>query len=70
MPLFVCDNCKGIDNTACGGTYWSRMFAEDKRILCSECHTGKWKAPFPKRIATKELVDSIGRDNFKYTSGL
>lgn len=70
MPLFVCDNCKGIDNTACGGTYWAHIHLQDPRRLCSECHTGEWKAPFPKQIATKELIDSIGRAHFKYTGGL
>lgn len=28
MPLFVCDNCGCIDNTACGGTWWSRNMTD------------------------------------------
>lgn len=42
MPLFVCDNCESIDNTACGGTYWTRhinVWPEEVagRALCVEC---------------------------------
>lgn len=53
MPLFVCDKCHGIDNTALHGNYWTRLVDDDKKkfsgmILCSECHTGTWHGRFPK----------------------
>lgn len=55
MPLFVCDKCHGIDNSACGGNYWTRLIdvAAGKlgsaSVLCCECYTGKWHDLFPKR---------------------
>ena len=47
MPLFVCDNCGCIDNTALGGTYWSRNTdvwkPEDRgKALCCECAPKKY----------------------------
>lgn len=42
MPLFVCDKCCAIENTACGH-YWTRGYGylkdkeADKKALCSEC---------------------------------
>ena len=42
MPLFVCDNCKVIENTALG-KYWG-----EKSPLCSECGWGKWHGSFEK----------------------
>ena len=42
MPLFVCDNCGAIENTAFG-FYWARKrvnFNDDElngKALCSEC---------------------------------
>jgi len=42
MPLFVCDKCKAIENTALGH-YWARGLGyhkdeeADKQALCSEC---------------------------------
>lgn len=56
MPLFVCDKCNGIDNTACGGNYWDRLVKDDgnketsRMILCCECYTGRWHEQFTKRI--------------------
>lgn len=52
MPLFQCDRCLAVDNTACGGNYWSRLMDADAPtgpVLCCECHTGKWHDRFPKR---------------------
>ena len=44
MPLFVCDRCGCVDNTACGGTYWTRNQNEEYfdgikngEALCAEC---------------------------------
>ena len=42
MPLFLCEICKTIENTALG-KYWGK----DKK-LCSECGWGKWHDRFPK----------------------
>jgi len=42
MPLFVCDECKVVENTACGH-YWTRGQGfykdkdRDKKALCSQC---------------------------------
>jgi hypothetical protein len=48
MPLFKCDKCGAIENTALGD-FWG---AEEKR--CSECAFGAWHGAFPKKYATKE----------------
>ena len=42
MPLFACQKCQTIENTALGH-YWA-----EKEKLCSECATGKWHGKFPK----------------------
>ena len=42
MPLFVCQKCKCIENSALG-SYWGQ-----KKKLCSECKTGKWHGRFKK----------------------
>jgi len=64
MPLFICENCGCIENTALGH-YWSRKhvkFKDEKmndKALCSECTplefsdgsragNGKWHNHFPK----------------------
>jgi len=55
MPLFVCDKCHGIDNSACGGNYWDRLLKDGLKetsgmILCAECYTGIWHNQFAKVI--------------------
>jgi hypothetical protein len=64
MPLFVCENCGVIENTALGH-YWSRKAVKVSKLelqgkaLCSECcpetfidgsptGKGKWHDKFPK----------------------
>ena len=42
MPLFICQKCKTIENTALGD-YWTKA-----KKLCSECSRGKWHNRFPK----------------------
>jgi len=83
MPLFVCDKCKVVENTACGH-YWTRNMGledgkkEDSRALCSECmpgpdylgRGGKWHGKFPKVIATTEIIKEYGEDNFVYMSDI
>lgn len=80
MPLFICDKCNVIENTALG-FYWSRNRESwtdaslNRLALCSECTPkifadgsktglGKWHGKFPKEIATKETVLEIGLENF------
>lgn len=48
MPLFVCDKCDGIDNTACGGTWHTRnmdIWPEEVqgKALCAECTPANFK---------------------------
>ena len=45
MPLFRCEKCKTIENTALSPYSWT---SEEK--LCSECdpRIGKWHNKFPK----------------------
>ena len=50
MPLFVCDKCHAIDNSALGGSYWTRFLDGKEERLCCECETGHWHEQFPKRI--------------------
>ena len=49
MSLFVCSECRAIDNTAVAD-FWrqSRVNEPDVR-RCSECQTGEWHGRFPKR---------------------
>jgi hypothetical protein len=54
MPLFVCDDCGAVDNTACGGSYWIRNKTE--KVLCCECYTGKWHDDFEKKIADEDYI--------------
>lgn len=48
MPLFVCDKCHAIDNTALNGNYWTRLIDKNPLHLCSECNTGQWHNQFTK----------------------
>lgn len=55
MPLFICEYCQAIDNTALGGSFWQSRI-EDVPVLCSECNPegrtgGKWHEQFDKYIA-------------------
>jgi hypothetical protein len=54
MPLFACEQCGCIENTATG-CYWGR-----ERALCSECGDGKWHERFPKKSAEGMLIDQLG----------
>lgn len=56
MPLFICENCNAIENTALGD-YWSKHIK-----LCSECARGKWHNRFPKEKFNKKkwrIVDGF-----------
>lgn len=64
MPLFACEKCKCIENTACSN-YWAAKFETEegqKPLLCSECDPsiGQWHGRFPKRSAIGMLIDQNG----------
>lgn len=56
MPLFICEKCGCVDNTALG-LYWIDWF-DKKPILCAECHPkiGKWHGKFAKKKWNGEEV--------------
>lgn len=73
MPLFVCDKCGCVENTALGH-YWTKGFKEFKNTewenaLCSECTPltfpngeksgakGKWHDKFPKEKYKPGKID-------------
>lgn len=60
MPLFRCDKCGVVDNTALG-TYWARK-SRGEPPLCNECEPdiGKWHDEFLKRSAEGMLIDQNG----------
>jgi len=45
MPLYQCESCDCVENTALG-SYWER-----KKKNCSGCSTGIWHGKFKKRSA-------------------
>ena len=49
MPLFICDKCGCVDNTAMSGNNFYDF--EDETQLCTECYSGEWHNEFPKRKA-------------------
>lgn len=76
MPLFMCEQCGCVENTATG-RYWTKDESEFWRpedtgkALCSECaprafvdgtptEFGKWHGMFPKRSALGMLIDQDG----------
>lgn len=65
MPLFLCDNCGVIENTALSSYWWKDQSAEvGGRALCSECTPataggekfGKWHGKFPREFMTDEQI--------------
>jgi len=54
MPLYKCNECGCIENTAVG-SYWGK---EEK--LCSECSTGEWHGKFEKRSAVGMHITRAG----------
>lgn len=63
MPLFVCDNCGCIENTALS-MFWLNNLDLNPKDLCSECdpRIGKWHGKFPKEKFNDEQhrIDSNG----------
>jgi hypothetical protein len=53
MGLFVCSECRAVDNTAV--TNWAVRTARRLPPLCSECDPdiGEWHGRFPKRPFTE-----------------
>jgi hypothetical protein len=41
MPLFVCQSCRHVDNTALAHGYWTARVK-----LCTRCLTGTWHERF------------------------
>lgn len=58
MPLFRCDKCGCVENTALC-MYWAAKSSGNPK-LCSECETGTWHGSFPKRSAEGMQIDSSG----------
>lgn len=60
MPLFRCEQCGCVENTACCN-YWSRK-STDKDPLCSACDPDiwQWHGIFPQRSAAGMLIDQQG----------
>lgn len=61
MPLFKCEKCLCVENTAVSG-YWMRHTPDDP-ILCSECDPkiGKWHGRFEKiQAAGAYVVGKLG----------
>jgi len=50
MPLFVCENCGCVENTALSLCSWFQ-YRKKKPMLCSECcpEQGKWHNKFLKK---------------------
>ena len=42
MPVFICQKCGAIENTATS-SYWT-----NEKHICSECETGRWHERFKK----------------------
>ena len=57
MPLFICDGCGCVENTA-SSDFWiqRREGLPDRR--CSKCRTGKWHGRFPQRPYAGQKVIS------------
>jgi hypothetical protein len=60
MPLFMCETCRCIENTACCN-YWFNK-SHKKALQCSACDptVGQWHGVFPQRPATGMLIDELG----------
>ena len=60
MPLFICEKCDAIDNTACGGTFWTKdltrqIWPEEAqgKALCAECAPTHYKSGEPNERGGK-----------------
>lgn len=59
MPIFKCDECECIENTALSN-YWMREDGDKK--LCSECdpEIKEWHGVFDKKPAKGYMIDQSG----------
>lgn len=69
MPLFVCEKCNCVENTATSN-YWEAKYSTEegrKPLLCSECDPaiGQWHRRFPKRSAVGMLIDQCGNLHYE-----
>lgn len=60
MPLFKCEECGSVENTACC-RYWVRK-NDGETLLCSGCDPdiGEWHGRFEKLPADGMLIDQDG----------
>lgn len=61
MPVFVCDNCGCLENTALSN-FWGRTKGEP--ALCSECDPfiGKWHNRFEKKKWNGDPKGIVNKD--------
>jgi hypothetical protein len=74
MPLFICDKCDTIENTALG-RFWGVKY-KGGDALCSACMPelryrdyakgGKWHGRFKRKKATLESLKKEDLSNFIY----
>lgn len=52
MPLFDCQKCGYVENTALAPWFWLEKIQE-----CSQCHEGKWHGVFQryKRLESSDI---------------
>ena len=48
MPLFICDTCGSVENTATSD-FWIQAHQGLPDRRCSKCRTGTWHGVFPQR---------------------
>jgi len=65
MPVFICNNCGCLENTALSQYAWQK-YHKDLKPVCSECDPdiGKWHGKFEKKKPPKGWL--IGKDGFIY----
>jgi len=61
MPLFICDKCGCVDNTAMERNNF--YISEDESQLCTECYSGKWHDKFPK-MTKEEFIKKYPDEKF------
>ena len=65
MPLFVCEKCKNIENTALS-RYWSKKYCTNNTALCSECDSGEWHGKFQKEKFDETIHNSSDYINLPF----
>lgn len=69
MPIFECEQCHCVDNTALTSFWWD-VFQENKAALCSQCdpNRGQWHYEFP-RMSAEEYIAKCGPGSIKFPAG-